>query len=114
MSQANTKSTTKPVDLLIDRQSMQVLLPGAKLKTFRNETVRLAGGRVGTHAGSTGRVYVETLDGLHTAEYFPSVCNCKWTTDEEYMDHLLADGLTEEQAEETMAELLHALGQKPY
>ena len=105
---------TNPTHLLINKDTLKVLLPGARLKTFRNEPVVLQGGRVGFHDGSTGRIHVSSPDGLRQDSYYPSVCNCKWTTDEQYVDALVAGGMAEEQAEEVLAEILHALGHKPY
>lgn len=52
------------------------LAVGDKARTFRGELVIVKGWRNPHHAGSTGRVLIETLTGDH-AEYFPSVIDAK-------------------------------------
>lgn len=51
---------------------------GDIVKTFRDDVVQVESIREPHHAGSTGRVYVRSLDHSTLREYFPGVIDAKW------------------------------------
>ncbi len=61
-----------PTYKLVDSATGERLSVGDKVKLFDGQRAKLVSWSAPTHAGSTGRVYVELLNG-NRREYFPSV-----------------------------------------
>jgi hypothetical protein len=64
---------------LIYEKTNEPVKTGDVAHTFDGEAVVVTGWRAPHHAGSTGRVYVRSMDdrGWET-EFYPSVINAKW------------------------------------
>lgn len=67
---------TAPTYKLVDSATGERLSVGDKVKLFNGRRAKLVSWSAPTHEGSTGRVYVEVLNGSRR-EYFPSVIRAK-------------------------------------
>lgn len=67
---------TAPTYKLVDSATGERLSVGDKVKLFDGRRAKLVSWSAPTHEGSTGRVYVEVLNGSRR-EYFPSVIRAK-------------------------------------
>lgn len=63
--------------VLFEKDTDNVVMPGAELTTFRGEKVVLTGGTAPQHEASSGRIYVKYENGTE-AGFFPSVCGLEY------------------------------------
>lgn len=81
MFELYTKRQEQPMHsddwILVKESTGKPIKIGAKIKTFRNETVVVTGWRAPLHSNSTGRVYVKWPGQGITGEFFPAVINAK-------------------------------------
>lgn len=61
---------------LVDRQGNPKQV-GDDVTSFRGEGASVVGWKLGTHPGSTGRIYVTFYNSDEVRSYYPSVFDCR-------------------------------------
>ena len=105
---------TAPVfNMLVDTDTLQCLQVGAEV-CFASQAMRNVAGK-GKLEGAICRGMVRVTDSNGTLLIlWPSDIGAEWMTDDEYVKALVADGASEEVAEDIAAEAVSMLTRSPY